>query len=115
MPLIAKKKAASEYTRYYNQYATDLISRVNHIYCVCQLCAEYTELVGEEMLIRDIKDYIKTVIKLLKSADYVLQPVTMGLFLEYLSERVCSTHRASSFIKLLQHTYAQHIAATLSQ
>mmetsp|Transcript_34957 Transcript_34957/g.65240 ORF Transcript_34957/g.65240 Transcript_34957/m.65240 type:complete len:525 (+) Transcript_34957:111-1685(+) len=77
--------------------------------------SKYDELIGDEALIKDVKAYIASMMELLKAADFAVQPVTMGLYLEFLSERVCSTHRASSFISLLHHAYAQHIAATRGQ
>jgi hypothetical protein len=71
---------------------------------------KYKEYVGDDdtQLIEEIKIYTKSLIKVFKTADFHIQPIVMGLYLEFLSERVCSTSRASTFVSLLQHTYRRH-------
>ena len=66
-------------------------------------------MVGEDDLIKDLRDYIKIVLNAIKTADISFQPITLGHYLEFLSERVCSTVRSASFITLLKHAYSLHI------
>lgn len=80
-----------------------------NISCTYAILIEYTELVGDKKLIEELKEYIKIMINLFKTVELSMQPITLGHYVEYLSERVCSTRRASSFISLLQYSYAQHI------
>ena len=44
-----------------------------------------------------------------KSADFNRQAITLGHYVEFLSERICSTRRASTFISLIHQAYTMHI------
>lgn len=68
----------------------------------------FQEVIGDKNLVKSIKAYIEDSVSILRNSDILFQPMTLGYYLEFLSERICSSSRSSAFITLVQKAYENH-------